>query len=104
MNLNDQRPDEDRELCSLTDDLDQIRSDTASFLRQRTPHVGRSMVHRLCNHLGGRFVLAEFRLAVVGRSCCGVGLPRIPATEPLVHISATGPDVQSHRTGKTEDQ
>jgi hypothetical protein len=35
MNLNDPRPDDDGELGSLTDDLDQIRSDTTSFLRQR---------------------------------------------------------------------
>jgi hypothetical protein len=35
MNLNDQRPDEDGELGSLTHDLDHIRSDTTSFLKQR---------------------------------------------------------------------
>jgi hypothetical protein len=35
MSLNNHRPDEDGELGSLTDDLDQIRSDTTSFLKQR---------------------------------------------------------------------
>jgi hypothetical protein len=35
MNLNNHRPGEDGELGSLADDLDQIRSDTTSFVKQR---------------------------------------------------------------------